>query len=774
MLFKKVFCSFGILIWSSMSFAQNSESINGKVVDNCQKSIPYVNVVLLSSKDSSLVNGSVTKEDGCFQIAAVPASYILKISCMGYKEIFKSVRSIHGQNDLGKFQMEEDSHLLKEVAITASRSVFQTKNGILTTDVANSSLSKEHSVNDILLKIPSVVNNKGSLEVFGFGEPSIYINGRKMADASELKQLTVDEIKKIELITVPDASYDADGKPVLKIITYHKQDGFFGQIDVSTIKNQYFSTENDIKIGYILRSLNLSANYGYSYKKSKITQPFQEWLYSDTTWFIQGSRPRVDTYKIPTYRLSADFAINKHNSIGIQYDGSFLDRHNKANEMDDVFTNENLYRQLKTMNIEDQTTNKQHLNFFYISQWDNNWNAEVYADYFNNNSTKLQNTQEVADETVTRDIDVNSGSETNLYIGKAMIRYSFQNNWVSMGASADKVLGKGWVASNTTFVNNASYQNEGKKMAFFAQSSFRYRNINLMAGLRYEHAVESYTDQYNSINNIQKTYSDFFPSLSLSYNKNSFTQTLSLTTSTTRPAFSLLNSNIYYMNQFMYQRGNPALQPQLTYIISESMGYKFINISVRYKYINNYITQIFSSTNNNHQIINTWENIDHAQTLQGGITLQHSFQWWKPTLSIGVIQPFISFFYRNNKIDNNKMNFYFRANNYIDLPHQYLISVNYYYNNGGSQNMSRFKPFQSFDLSIQKSLLNGLLNLSVQGNDLFHTLTYKTETYVNNVQQIQSENYSQWNFTFNVVYKFNGKSSKYRGKSADQDEINRL
>lgn len=88
--------------------------------------------------------------------------------------------------------------------------------------------------------------------------------------------------------------------------------------------------------------------------------------------------------------------------------------------------------------------------------------------------------------------------------------------------------------------------------------------------------------------------------------------------------------------------------------------------------------------------------------------------------------------------------------------------------------MSRFKPFQSFDLSIQKSLLNGLLNLSVQGNDLFHTLTYKTETYVNNVQQIQSENYSQWNFTFNVVYKFNGKSSKYRGKSADQDEINRL
>ena len=92
------------------------------------------------------------------------------------------------------------------------------------TNVEGTVLAGSHDVTDVLLHVPGMVTTaNGDLEVFGQGQPVIYINNRKVQSDSEVKQLTPSEIKSVELITNPGARYDASGKAVLNILTVKKK-----------------------------------------------------------------------------------------------------------------------------------------------------------------------------------------------------------------------------------------------------------------------------------------------------------------------------------------------------------------------------------------------------------------------------------------------------------------------------------------------------------------------------------------------------------------------
>ena len=57
-----------ILMLLLLSVRLSAQQINGKVVDEKGEPLAFVNVVLLSRQDSSLVKGTMTREDGTFTI----------------------------------------------------------------------------------------------------------------------------------------------------------------------------------------------------------------------------------------------------------------------------------------------------------------------------------------------------------------------------------------------------------------------------------------------------------------------------------------------------------------------------------------------------------------------------------------------------------------------------------------------------------------------------------------------------------------------------------
>ena len=62
----------------------DSTNIWGVVVDSLETPLPYANVVIYSSADSSFVMGTVTDANGRFSMKCLPLhKQLLRVSCMG-------------------------------------------------------------------------------------------------------------------------------------------------------------------------------------------------------------------------------------------------------------------------------------------------------------------------------------------------------------------------------------------------------------------------------------------------------------------------------------------------------------------------------------------------------------------------------------------------------------------------------------------------------------------------------------------------------------------
>ncbi|MDP5010683.1 MAG: carboxypeptidase-like regulatory domain-containing protein, partial [Crocinitomicaceae bacterium] len=71
----------------------SSVNLSGTLVDSLTKeNLPFVNVVLRLSPDSTFIGGTITDESGRFTIENInPDNYFLAISYYGYKKLNKEI-----------------------------------------------------------------------------------------------------------------------------------------------------------------------------------------------------------------------------------------------------------------------------------------------------------------------------------------------------------------------------------------------------------------------------------------------------------------------------------------------------------------------------------------------------------------------------------------------------------------------------------------------------------------------------------------------------------
>ena len=98
-----------------VTYAQTKE-IYGKIVDEKEDPIPFVNAVLLSLPDSTIVHGTVTDEQGLFRVDADAGLAVLQLSMLGYQTRYLPMESAAGQT----IEMEEDMTMLGEAVRTTT------------------------------------------------------------------------------------------------------------------------------------------------------------------------------------------------------------------------------------------------------------------------------------------------------------------------------------------------------------------------------------------------------------------------------------------------------------------------------------------------------------------------------------------------------------------------------------------------------------------------------------------------------------------------------
>ena len=225
-----------LFAWANIA----AQSITGKVVDENNSPLDFVNVVLLNA-DSTYIAGTVTDENGGFLFENPQGNpKFVRLSSIAYTT---KTMDISATGNLGVIQLNPESVMLREVVVKSNRPVTAIKGNALVTNVAGSQLEHAGTANDVLTQVPMVLGRDGNFEVFGKGSPAIYINGREVQDLSQLSQLNSADIKNVEVITNPGAKYDASVKSVIRIRTKRPHgDGFSGTFRAQGVMQKYFRT----------------------------------------------------------------------------------------------------------------------------------------------------------------------------------------------------------------------------------------------------------------------------------------------------------------------------------------------------------------------------------------------------------------------------------------------------------------------------------------------------------------------------------------------------
>lgn len=747
-------------------------TMTGRVLDEQQQPVSYANVVLLSLPDSAFVQGVVTDNDGRFRFENVESikDKFVQISYIGYE----TASRICSEADMGTIALAADAIMLEEAVVTASRVVHQLKNGNLVTDVANSPLSNEHNAMDVLKKIPGMTMNKGALEVFGSGSPIIYVNGRKVSSSDELSMLDPKNIKDVELITNPGSKYDAEGKAVLNIRTLVRDDGWSAKVDFMAKQGRRFSDNEAANFVFKNKGLTLAGMYSFTDMRVKSEQIFENELQDDknATWSYDDLLRSRSDIKQHNYQLSADYSLNKNHALGIRYDGNANTWKSNADDENTALKDGEYYTKVNSASRYKTTGHVHHGNAFYYGQLSKQLRLEVNLDYVDKKNDQNQHIEEVSD-TDNRTVNINTVTDSKLYGSRLDLIYDFKRGGkLSVGGEFSKVDVDGLLDNRDEVVQNAKFNNREEKWAGYAMYDVKLGKVFLNAGIRYENVHSNMNNLLDASENISKTYTDWFPSLALTTSLGKVRTSLSYAVRTTRPAFDILNSKAYYSNRFLQQYGNPLIKPQQSHNIQASFNYRFLNVRIGYSYIKDFIGSVLSSQDN--ILVSSWKNYNKAQQFSANISASKTYGFWNVTLATGIVAPFITLDYKGEDYKNNTLKVYVQLNNYLTLPADFGITLDFMYTNGGSKDIWKFKPTHALDVGVRKSLWKKRIDISLQANDLFQGLIYKYDSRINNVTFYQREDQDRRNFSVSVVYRFNNLKSKYRGKGSANDELQRL
>ena len=99
-------------------------SVQGIVIDEKGKPIPYSNILLYNVVDSSQVSATASDEKGKFGFSVTPGSYFIKISFLSYEEkVVQDVSISNKDVDIGSVSLQASAKVLSEVVVTSEKKI---------------------------------------------------------------------------------------------------------------------------------------------------------------------------------------------------------------------------------------------------------------------------------------------------------------------------------------------------------------------------------------------------------------------------------------------------------------------------------------------------------------------------------------------------------------------------------------------------------------------------------------------------------------------------
>ena len=774
---KKFYAIFTALtLFSTVAKAQ--QTIRGWITDEQRSPIEYANVIALSVRDSSLVTGAVTDNAGKF-LLTLPANsnqVFLRVSGIGYEQrnVFLPLIA-----DTLQLKAESETKTMEGVTVTAQRPKMAIRNDALVTTIIGSSLAKAGSGNDVLKRIPLLSGKEGSYSVIGRGAAVIYINNRKITDATEIERLNSSDIKDIEVVTNPGARYDATVSAVIRIHTVRKVgDGFGFDVRTSAYYWENWDTNNQLNMYYRRNGLELTAGSAYELDNTYDNQTTTNEVQAANLWTNKWIKKAKYRNTHNNYTFSAAYEFSANHSVGARFFTNLLVGANNGSSIfsTDVLKNNVLFDHIESQISGNSTAipNKS-LSAYYVGKV-GKIDIDFNTDYYYGRETEYRITTEQSANYANRTV-TSAGIHTNKFFAtKLVLSHPLFGGSLSVGNENTFTNHEQNYVNQENVVPSTASTIKERNNAFFFEYSRPTPIGQLMAGLRYEHVNSDYYEQGVYSPAHSRTYSQWFPSLTFATKIKEVGLQLSYSAKTSRPSYRQLGTNVEYMNRFTRQSGNPTLKPETLHNITLVSSWSWLTFVANYTQTHNKIMYWNEQESTDENITNLrYRNFKRFPALTLSLTAAPRMGVWSPQLILFCQKQWFDIERLGSKLDLSKPIWGILWNNTFDFKDNWIAETRLKVTSKGiTENSELTRNNCAFNFSVRKAFLNDRLSVTVGVNDLFNRSANQLLLYTNNLSIDTKQEFDSREFYVTLRYKFNTARSKYKGTGAGESERKRF
>ena len=763
----------------------------GKVVDEKGEPVAYANVAVLSRADSTMICGAVTGEDGTFNIVTTETDGIMMVAMLGYQTQYFTPK------DGMIITLLDDAAMLQAASIQAVMPKTKLTGEGLQTNIHGSVLENVGTAEDVLAKTPGVIKGQdGHLEVVGKGTPLVYINGRRMTDATELTRLQSNEIQSVEVITNPGAQYDASVRAVVRIKTVRRQgEGFGLNLNFSDEQSLHWNKGNDpfaaVNVNYRTGGVDIFGGVNYAHNS-----------------FRQASDLVKDTYGINKHiqnkgdLVAENLGKSLYGNAGVNWQiadnhflGGKLEWGRRFNPQTMTLVNDNVYEdgvlvdKLTTTSVDmigDKAPYNLGGNIYYNGLVAGKLGIDINLDYYGTQDSAETTSSETSDMTHDASIHSLSDNDSRMYAAKAVLSYPIWMGQLQVGT--EETFSRRHDNYNVAGIpvpSSMATVKEDNVAGFASYGAYIPKVGQFSAGLRYEHVHYSYWDEMNPLAAVQRKYSNWFPSVSYANVFGPVQLMLNYSTKTTRPNYANLSSAIRYNSRYIWQSGNAELQPSIMHNVSLGAVYKWATFMVNYTRMDNAMMTWSEPYNDEGVVLVKPRNIEEPyRTMAAYVNLTPTIGPWNINYTFGVQPQWLGITVKDPREASGK-----RVTSFNGKPIFFAQLYNTFTFKGGwqlelggvlqskgyTQNLYLRNVYFDLSAAVQKTLLkDGSLVLRLEGSDLTRTGRYNVDTDFGNHTIVQTNVMDTQRIKLSIRYNFNTAQSKYRGTGAGADTKARM
>ncbi len=713
--------------------------------------------------DSTSQVATISDTAGVAQLNLRPdMPYELNVTALGKKPVTQGIRPTKAQSTF-RFTLEADAKTLATVTISARKALMQQEDD---KTIINPELLANSSTNafELLTKTPGLfLDQDGNVYLNSAVPATIYINGREQRMSAEdvatlLRSLPPNSVERIEVMRTPSARYDASSaggavnivlKKGVKLgrtgsVTANMNQGRLGNQGVGFSLND----GNGSRSTYL--NLNYSRRNNYDLLTSSRQLPGNQTISQEAYTRTPGDALFAG-YGLG-YQLNRRWELNFDGRVTYGFTNSFADNTTQIRATEG---NQPLVENLNTLqNNGHNGSITQGLSSRYkLDSLGSEITADFSYSYFGNRTDQAYQTQ------FQLPLNPTLVSEGTLLTGRHLTTAKL--DWIQklphkLTLEAGLKTSSQWLASKTSYVNilQAVHQPDLSRTNTFdytdgiysgyLQAAKAFGKFTLKTGLRVENTNMDGHQRVPTDTTFRVRRTDFFPYLYLSRPVVSIANfpvqaSLIYRRSIARPSYDQLNPAIRYVDQYLYDTGNPALQPQFTQNAE-------INLSVANLPIlsvgQNYTQQLFSSV-----LYQNPANTSLAYRTTDNLG-QNRETYFRMLLGIPpggryffvVIGQYnynqYSGQYENQPLTFNRGSWTLLTYHQLDLDSRSTLQVNGFWSIHGQRQFYELGNFGTVDMSINRKFLNSRLMVTLSLSDMLYT---NRNTFVLNQGSVMAE-----------------------------------